>query len=209
MSLYLGCGDSLFNSLISLRRERNIRVGINEIYYAEKVQIKNKHPLNNLFDKILPECRKSTRCPEYTWSAESAILQILERNGYEGLKKKQKIIYNNIPYCPDAVKINPPDSNKPNYLIEVKSTKAKRGSNTYHCLVKKGALQSLRNAAAYVKSGKVREILPKLAIGTYVIIEKVQKENEKVAITLQDIQICGIGWKGSFKIDMKHFLSDS
>lgn len=200
MSLYPNYESPIFSHYVSIIRESTIKVSNSATYYAEKVWVKSKHPLNCLYEKFLPECRSIKFNSNFSWSAENAILDILERNGYRGLKRNQKIIYKGTPYHPDAVIINQPSSNKPNYLIEVKSSRVKNW-NAHRCLIMRGALQSLRNASVFVKAGIVNEILPKLVVATYIPVDKIQPEEKQIRIILKHVNIYRVGWKEIFKVD--------
>jgi hypothetical protein len=176
---------------VSLEREKIIP-GYKQHYYAKPVPVNHRSKLDEIFSRYIPECyripRNTGTAKDNTISAEDAVREII-KSEYPSLEKLV-FWYDDKKFSPDGVVINLNNPQKPNYLIEIKTSKSwNLNEKKSECLAKIATLQALRNSSALIMADKVDQVFPKVVIGEYWINPYENPQGEKIPIILKRISV--------------------
>ncbi|MFP3233848.1 MAG: hypothetical protein RXR08_09195 [Sulfolobaceae archaeon] len=188
---------------VSLEREKTIP-GYKQHYYAKPVPVNHKSKLDELLSRYVPECHRITRntgtAKDYTISAEDAVREII-KSEYPSLEKLV-FQYDDKKFSPDGVVINRDNPQKPNYLIEIKTTRSwNLNEKKRECLARIATLQALRNSSALIMAEKVDQVFPKVVIGEYWINPYETPQGKKIPIILKRISIYKVRVCNSYMLD--------
>lgn len=188
---------------VSLEREKTIP-RYKQHYYAKPVPVNHKSKLSELFSRYLPECyripRNTGTAKDYTISAEDAVREII-KSEYPSLEKLV-FWYDDKKFSPDGVVINRNNPQKPNYLIEIKTTRSwNLNEKKRECLAKIATLQALRNSSALIMAEKVDQVFPKVVIGEYWINTNETPQGKEIPIILKRISVYKVRVFNSYMLD--------
>jgi len=176
---------------VSLEREKIIP-GYKQHYYAKPVPVNHRSKLDEISSRYIPECyripRNTATAKDNTISAEDAVREII-KSEYSSLEKLV-FWYDDKKFSPDGVVINRNNPKKPNYLMEIKTTKSwNLNEKKSECLAKIATLQALRNSSALIMAEKVDQVFPKVVIGEYWIYPCENPQGAKIPIILKRISV--------------------
>jgi hypothetical protein len=161
-------------------------------YQAEKIKVKQGHPLADRIAELLPQCKNFLQHKRrgHSLSAEEAVRKTISEK-YNAECNRETIEFNGIRYFPDCLL----SKRGITYYFEIKSTTLGLDREKAECLRKIAGLQSLR-LASVVALTKGVEVLPKIALGQFNVIER-----ESGKVMLKRVIIYRVGMVDTFEVD--------
>jgi hypothetical protein len=191
MSSHYQLADTDFYKNIVITKETVIGLK-GATYQAEKIKVKQGHPLANRIAELLPQCKNFLQHKRrgHSLSAEKAVRKTISKK--YGAKCSRKVIeFNGVKYFPDCLL----SKQGITYYFEIKSTTLGLDREKAECLRKIAGLQSLRLASVVALTKGVK-VLPKIALGQFNVIER---ESNKVM--LKRVIIYRVGFVDTFEVD--------